>query len=707
MEEGDDEDMFAGFERDCLPGRTVVEVTNVLERVCEALEDGEMIHTETFSLMEAVSAIELGDPKVDVGTIPEARNSGTPAELFKAGMAPLQLDFRSLLSLLDGILAREVCWYNGSFIAETLYTCLYLHDMDRLSSNSILKAYCELTRLTCLKIVSVVHRAGITEEEDFCLAYQGLPLHSGGDGDDPQKWMNFAQVVVTKLNKIASRVEGITSLNCEEFPITGQLSREDIESIAARIQLRHNYLLVINCLDAENVEAERQLLEKAIREARANLDVLERTSQEVNGCPSPPGFVRYLNKEHMPAIPPRTIEDISTTQVLAYYRNFLDHAEVVAQTTSCKNILSLETHLEGLSDRNPETVIRSLQARRCGKLALKEVVASSIGLSVKYLESEPDLAVCLIRCMDVAEAYMKAACHNKCQQNRKFRKVLRTLNDAANQLVAFVVSLQNLSQKEASEGSKNAERGQNELAISIVINWLASLSHSIALRQLLVGFDLDIYQKTEFLMMYWYCERLLAQYISTVQKWNSQLESMGEMVKMSKAKKKHKKMVVVNEDQVMSRIFVLESTRLAFNGIVRMLAALEKHGFISKAELPFNTEEHLYVQRFSHLYLAKRPDEECFPEPLCYDAYKYATNVQDMSLEQLCESAKLGFGNALRLLAHLRSTYGQKLPLNEGVDTLQRVCKSNQIAIALASKNMKLKCDLSLEKRIVVLKLRT
>ena len=61
------------------------------------------------------------------------------------------------------MLARELSWYRGNFLAETLYTCIYLHDMDRLGSNSILKAFCELTRLTCLKVLSLVHRAGVSE----------------------------------------------------------------------------------------------------------------------------------------------------------------------------------------------------------------------------------------------------------------------------------------------------------------------------------------------------------------------------------------------------------------------------------------------------------------------------------------------------------------------------------------------------------------
>merc|ERR1712087_976922 len=113
-------------------------------------------------------------------------------------------------------------------------------------------------------------------------------------------------------------------------------------------------------------------------------------------------------------------------------------------------------------------------------------------------------------------------------------------------------------------------------------------------------------------MIYWYCERLLAAFIAIVQEWNAQLGRMNDMTK----------------------IFVLEGSRLAYSGIVRMLAALEKTGTIPKPTLPFNTEEHRYVQRFDHLCFSL----DSIPEPLCYEAYQYATNVQDMSSKQLCES---------------------------------------------------------------------
>ena len=702
------------FRRSVLPGRTVVEVTEVLKRLCHTgLGPGGMVHPPAFSLLEAVSAIELGDPKVDVGSIPEARNCGTPADLLAAGLAPLRLEYDILLGVLDGLLALEASWYKGNFLAETVYTSLYLHDLDRLEGNSVLRACCELARLTCLRVVSVVHRAGVSDEEDFCTSYQGLPLHVPGrpDGaDETKRWQGFASRVASKLSKIALRTQPSdeVSLDCEELPIPGVLTAKQMEALASRVRLRQALLGVIECLERDG-DVDARELDRIVSDARSCLGSIRETHRfggVKDGAKF--AFFRYLNKAHMPAVPPRTVEHCDPDEVVGYFESFLDHAVAIAKTDACKTVGQLERHLADLSDANPETVARSLQCLRLGRLGTRDLVSASVGLTAKYLESEPELGVCLVKCQEVEEAFARALCFNKCQQHRKCRRVLQTLNSCAEELRVFQIPLQALRVGEGEEGMdpEALQRLRTELSISACVRWLCCLSHRVALRQLLLGFDLELYQSGEYLMVYWYCERLLAGQISAVQEWNALLARVAEAGRRLKGKGK-KRVVTAAEDEVMCTIFILESTRLAFNATVRMLAALEKRGTVTRPELPFNTEENLYSQRFSPLHLATNKVAECFPEPLCYDAYAYATNVQDMALGQLCESAGLGFGNALRLLSHLKATYGERGSREEDVGALERTCKANQIAVKLAGRSDKLKCDLGVEGRALVLRIRT
>ncbi len=506
--------------------------------------------------------------------------------------------------------------------------------------------------------------------------------------------------MIEKLLKVAASTTGTISLNSEDFPIGGKLSKQDIEKIAARIELRSSYLNIINFLEDDR-ETNSKKLEKYIRQAQSSLDIIAESFHESseNECG---WFVKYLNKACMPAIPPRTIDKVSGSEVIQYFKDFLEHAIVVSMTTKCKNILTLQRHLEDFSDRNPQTIIRSLQSLICSKLNLKGVVSSSFGLTVKYLESEPELACCLDKCATIAEAYTNAACHNKCQQHRKFKKLLRELNDSMEQLKVLQMPLQTLSQTDNRSEGGDTHIGRSELAILIIISWLCAFSHSIALKQMLVGFDLELYEKTDFLMIYWYCERLLTDYIAAVQEWNSQLVRMNEMTKKGKGRKQRKdqkqSIVLLNEDQVMGRIFVLESMRLAFNGTVRMLAALKKYGSIECADLSINR----YAQRFRHF------QSLAIPEPLGYGAYDFATKTGELTASQLCESAKLSFANSLRLVSHLKATLPLEATENKKVtNTLQRVCTTNSIAMKCCSASTDLVCDFEFDNRIIVLKLRS
>jgi hypothetical protein len=698
------------FREEMLPGRTSVEVTDVLGRACESMKPGQLIHTETFTLLEALSAIEIGDQKVDIGVIADQSNTGVPSELFEAGKAPLELDSTRLLSLLDGMLAREISWYRGNFLAETLYTCLYLHDMERLKGNSILKAYCELTRLTCLEVTSVIHRAGVSEEEDFCIAYQGLPLHKlSGGSDDYKRWLSFASGISDKLGRIcAAGGSDPVSLNSEEFPI-GKVSKEDIRSIRARIRFRCNYLNIIKSLEDGEVGANRAKLEKYAKEAQGDLDIIAKSFRETTSEGAAAGFVQYLNKAHMPAIPPRTIENVSGDEIVKYFKDFLEHAMIVCKTSKCKNISSLESHLGQFSDRCPEAIVRSLQALCCARLNTKEMVSTSIGLSVKYLESEPELEFSFDKCKDIVAAYANAACHHKSQQHRKFKKLLRTLSEAVEELKMLLSTFKDFESKSnaAAEDNKGkdddraaASMGRNGLGMSIVITWLNALSHSVALQQLLVGFDLDLYEKTEFLMIYWYCERLLTGYIEKVQEWNSLCGHLSNALSTGKgsSRKQRKEkgaVVLVNEDQMMSRIFVLEAWRLCCNGINRMLAGLKKHKGVGIAkELPWGGEEKRYNQRFSHMQYAD------------YEQYVYATDTSAVSEEKLFDSARISFGNCIRLQQHYAKTFKKGSTPHEVslFDVLPLICKKNTIALKLMEANTELKCGFEWTSRLIILK---
>lgn len=96
-----------------------------------------------FGLFEAMSAIEMMDPKMDAGM---CCNKKTVPLTFETAVASgqLKLDnllYSELIGVIDSLLACLVSWLEGHSPAQTVYTCLYMHNMDAIQDKS-LKAFC-------------------------------------------------------------------------------------------------------------------------------------------------------------------------------------------------------------------------------------------------------------------------------------------------------------------------------------------------------------------------------------------------------------------------------------------------------------------------------------------------------------------------------------------------------------------------------------
>ncbi len=100
-----------------------------LTRVAEQMAPGEMVHAPSFSLFEAMSAIEIGDPRMDASLA--AFQSPTATDVVEAGQVPTKLDDTTLVSVLDKQMIMEMTWQQGHSLAQTVFTCIYMLRPDR------------------------------------------------------------------------------------------------------------------------------------------------------------------------------------------------------------------------------------------------------------------------------------------------------------------------------------------------------------------------------------------------------------------------------------------------------------------------------------------------------------------------------------------------------------------------------------------------
>nr|XP_026692258.1 N-alpha-acetyltransferase 35, NatC auxiliary subunit-like [Ciona intestinalis] len=146
-----------------------VDVTQPFSEACEGLKLGELVHEPNFGLYEAMSAIEMMDPKMDAGML--GGQAKRQVSSFKERIAEGSIKLNNLIpceliSVMDVCQTCILSWLEGQSLAQTVFTCLYLHETD-LIQDRILKAYCIGVLKLCHLIKEKVFKANVFEEEDF------------------------------------------------------------------------------------------------------------------------------------------------------------------------------------------------------------------------------------------------------------------------------------------------------------------------------------------------------------------------------------------------------------------------------------------------------------------------------------------------------------------------------------------------------------
>ena len=172
----------------------------VLESCAKAMRSGELIHQKSFGLFEAMSAVEIMDPKMDAGCSFNAAASNSNNGLLLSETQPkggkkkpstpdvvvASRSEKEMKEIADELFARENSWHVGNALPPTVFSCLYLkeEELKKLSacivaeqeassssSSSWLAKAFELLLTTTLPFVGLVKKmveiGDIFEEEDF------------------------------------------------------------------------------------------------------------------------------------------------------------------------------------------------------------------------------------------------------------------------------------------------------------------------------------------------------------------------------------------------------------------------------------------------------------------------------------------------------------------------------------------------------------
>jgi hypothetical protein len=330
---------------------TWVDASGFFFSVCAELDVGELIHGEHFNLFEAMSALEIMDPKMDAGMA--TTKYKTADEAIESGAAPINLSVHELVDVMDHLLACEATWHKGHPLAQTVFSCLYLLKLERTTPNSLLHAFCTSVRATCSLVRTTVALADIHEEEDFVTIAYGLPVEGEGDAKCLSLLSSVEEIVLRQLRSTKGTASGKRKGGQDAECLQDDPALEEgyCQAILCRLRFRKAFFRTLSYMEkpqGRGLEMARKHIAAALSELRdirlssafldpsSNVDLEKTRNQNLSsdtdsrdsglvtekpstasGRPAV-GFDESVNRRLLAPTPPRSIKILCWEDVSAF-----------------------------------------------------------------------------------------------------------------------------------------------------------------------------------------------------------------------------------------------------------------------------------------------------------------------------------------------------------------------------------------------------
>ncbi|KAL1226434.1 hypothetical protein V5N11_018849 [Cardamine amara subsp. amara] len=675
------------------------DVSPLLSAACTDLHEGELINGDNFNLFAAMSALEIMDPKMDSGMVSTFYSID---EAVENGFAPVPVsadstvDVQSTIDIMDHLLVCEATWHMGHSLAQTVFSCIYVLRPEMTSSQALLHSYCRVIRATCRAVVSVVSDARTNEEEDLFTMTYGLPFNEDEDAKGLLLLNAVEETICRQLRacKATSSKKRLME-DLEPLQTNPQLEESFCKALLCRIRFRKHFLHALNCMrrpQGRGLELARKHIAYCISELDSVLesaeflrsDVVENGNTEIEESTtasgrSPIGFDPTLNKRLSAPTPPRAIKLLSWKKAIDYYVKLLHNLDQIC-------VFPLEPDLDAVlqfvirfQKSRPDLVARAhlqLLLVQDGKLygcdTFLTICARALALDVTKHHGLHNNEY-ILQLNQLMINLLKILCANTPWQRRKLGKIL---NDWSVFNVQMGISVAHMMQQDTSRTSKNGDKSL--LILNHIYGWLEEQINWVALRFLMLGFDLDLYSLSEYCMVYWYMYIILWK-LAEKARFRVLIIVNTEERKAKRNKEYSRDMV--REDRISLWVLFLQCQTCLAQGLTVMIAALRNEGMCLKSEGPFNTENEKFVQHFELLQKASLPEYdayESFSESTSHARLDYLPVYEYFhDAQKIAKDIKVGYANDPDKLAEVRG--------------LEQVAERNIVAVNLFCQDRSLK----------------
>ncbi|XP_044256137.1 N-alpha-acetyltransferase 35, NatC auxiliary subunit [Tribolium madens] len=642
-----------------------VDITSEFKDAVTDLEMGELLHDNLFGLFEAMSAIEMMDPKMDAGMICNrgARKAKTLSQTIEEGI--LQLDnfsYEKMIGIIDTTLACIVSWLEGHSLAQTVFTNLYLHKPYSIEDRTM-KAFCLMVYKLLEIIKHFVHKAMVYEEEDFQPMQYGY--HLNPDVSE-QRIIGMLREVEEELHR----------------KIRSKQSSSEIQAVHARIKFMRVFYQALTLMRREDQPPAITDCQRLLLTASDQLIIMKETVNlglQAGDNELIPGFEPLINQRLLPPTFPRYTKIKPRAEALNYFSDMVDRFKTITKIQSITSLHQVLDFFIDFSKTSPCLLSRSalqLLYQGTNPCALRDILKEAVKTFIcppalvsksilsnqqakKYVESF------LAHCTRPFASFLQLCGHNRARQRDKLAHLLEeftNLQDEAERVDAY---LHNISVNSTSRPH-----------LACFGTWILYHTLKIMIMYLLAGFELELYSRHEYYYIYWYLyEFLYGWLVSALSRADSFLvenELINELQKSkntSKKKPKHKrKPRPYNRD-----IVYYQALQNMCGGYYKALMGFRLDGKLTMPHPQFDNEQVRYEHRFA-------PFQNLLtPPPVQYSEFREMTSVE--RLQQPVDSIYFyvtgckHFHQARQLLENIQA--------DSEISDLIKISKTNFIVLKL------------------------
>uniref|UniRef100_A0A3Q2YVU3 N-alpha-acetyltransferase 35, NatC auxiliary subunit n=2 Tax=Hippocampus comes TaxID=109280 RepID=A0A3Q2YVU3_HIPCM len=615
-----------------------VDITHDFKSSCKELSLGELLHDMLFGLFEAMSAIEMMDPKMDAGMIGNQVNRKVlnfEQAIKEHAIKVKDLSLPELIGIMDTCFCCLITWLEGHSLAQTVFTCLYVHNPD-LIEEPALKAFA----LGILKICDIarekVNKAAVFEEEDFQAMTYGFRMAN-----------NVTDLRVTGMLKdvedeLQRKVKSTRSRQGEQRNPEVELEHQQYLALFNRIKFTRlllTALIAFTKKETSSVGEAQKLVAQAADLLSAIHSSVQHGIQSQNDTtkgdhPIMMGFEPLVNQRLLPPTFPRYAKIIKREDMVAYFGKLIERIKTVCDVINTTNLHGILDFFCEFSEQSPCVLSRSLLQTTFlidnKKVFGTHLMQDMIKDALRYFVSPPVLSYkcCLFnnhQAKDYIDSFVthcsRPFCsliqihgHNRARQRDKLGHILEefaTLQDEAEKVDAALHSLL----------IKYEPQRQH---LACLGTWILYHNLRIMIQYLLSGFELELYSMHEYYYVYWYLsEFLYAWLMSTLSRADaSQMAEeriLEEQVKgrSSKKSKKKKKVRPLSKEITMSQAY-----QNMCAGMYKTMVALDMDGKVHKPQFELDSEQVRYKHRFAPF------NSVVTPPPVHYIQFKEMSDLK-------------------------------------------------------------------------------